>query len=345
MTGGVPPGGALIDVYDLLLFDLDGVVYVGERAVPAAADVLTELHRRDAAICYVTNNASRRAETVAALLGRLGVPADAREVLTSAQAAAELMGVRLAVGAPVLTIGSEALADEVRAVGLDVVSAAVDKPVAVVQGYGPEVGWRHLAEAALAVTAGAWWVATNTDRTLPSPDGPLPGNGALVAAVSVATGKQPDVVVGKPSPQLFEAAVRRYAARRPLVIGDRLDTDIEGAVRAGHDSVLVLTGVAHPADAWRAPQTCRPTYLADDLGDLLREYPEVTVESGAARCREWTVAREGSAWSLAGHGTALDALRTLCAARWSTPEATPDEVQARDAAAADAVRELALARR
>ena len=149
-----------------------------------------------------------------------------------------------------LVVGSDALREQIDAAGLTPVDDAGSAPVAVVQGYGPEVGWRQLAEATVAIRGGALWVATNTDRTLPSPRGPLPGNGAMVAALSTALDRTPDVVVGKPEPALFVEAAARVGAHRPLVVGDRLDTDVEGAHRAGMDSVLVLTGVASPRDAF-----------------------------------------------------------------------------------------------
>jgi glycerol-1-phosphatase len=168
----------------------------------------------------------------------------------------------------VLVVGAEALRAEVRDAGLVPVATADDRPEAVVQGYGPEVGWAQLAEASLAVRAGATWVATNTDRTLPSPRGPLPGNGSLVAVLRTALDRDPDVVVGKPEPALFHAAADRAGARRPLVVGDRLDTDIEGANRAGFDSLLVLTGVSTADELAKAPDGHRPTYVADDLGGL-----------------------------------------------------------------------------
>src|SRR6185437_16970094 len=174
---------------------------------------------------------------------------------------AAVLAERLPAGSAVLVVGAQALADEIADVGLRPVRSAADNPAAVVQGFGPTVGWKHLAEASVAIRAGATWVATNTDRTLPSPRGPLPGNGSLVAALATALGRQPDVVVGKPEPTLFEQIARGRGARRPLVVGDRIDTDIEGANRAGMDSLLVLTGVTQEGELATAPDSQRPTYL------------------------------------------------------------------------------------
>lgn len=342
MSSGTSPV-VLADQYDTLLLDLDGVVYLGERAVPGAAEALAEIRVRGTNVCYVTNNASRSSQAVADLLSHLGVPAKAEEVLTSAQAAAELLADRFPAGSPILVVGAAALVGEVAAWGLTPVTTAADKPVAVVQGFGPEVGWRHLAEAAVALGNGAFWVATNTDRSVPSIRGPLPGNGALVAAVAAAAGQEPDVVVGKPQPDLFMAAVRRNQARRPLVIGDRLDTDIDGAVRAGYDSVLVLTGVTSAAEALAASLKTRPRYLAVDLGDLVMEYPALTVTPGGhVQCREWTVSITEGQFRLAGVGQSVDALRALAGAVCRYPSLPWNRILPIGDAASQVLKQLGL---
>jgi glycerol 3-phosphatase-2 len=310
MTLSPPASGRLADAYDLVIFDLDGVIYLSDTAVPGAVDAVKRLHDEGRAIAYATNNASRRAPEVADLLTGLGVPAAPDEVLTSAAAAARRLADRLEPGARVLVVGADALRQEVADRGLTPVASADDRPVAVVQGYGREVGWVILAEAALAVRAGALWVATNTDRTLPSPRGDLPGNGSLVAVLRTALDREPDEVIGKPGPALFEEAVRRDAATRPVVVGDRLDTDIEGAVRAGLDSLLVLTGVSQARDLIAAPPQQRPTYVAKDLAGLFEDVATLAVTA------------EGTGWrvsdgTLDGHGDPIAALRTLCAAAWT----------------------------
>ena len=258
----------LVDRYDLIIFDLDGVIYLIDKPIPGAVETVERLRAERMPIAYVTNNASRRATDVAALLTEMGVPAEAEEVLTSAGAAGTMLAARLPAGAPVLVVGADALRAEVRDVGLIPVDAFEDKPAAVVQGYGPDVGWRILAEAALSVRAGALWMATNTDRTLPSTRGPLPGNGSLIAVLRTALDREPDVVVGKPEPALFTTAAERANARRPLVVGDRLDTDIEGAVSAGMDSLLVLSGISDRAELLAAPAQRRPTFVAADVTAL-----------------------------------------------------------------------------
>jgi glycerol-1-phosphatase len=274
---GVTSAGRLADAYDLVILDLDGVVFLIDRPIAGAVETVGRLRALGVPVIFATNNASRRAGEVADLLSGMGVAASAAEVLTSAGAAAATLAGRFPAGAPVLVVGAGALREDVREAGLRLVDGADDKPVAVVQGYGPEVGWRQLAEASLAIRAGALWVATNTDRTLPSPRGPLPGNGSLVSVIATALDRRPDLVVGKPEPGLFQTAARLVGASRPLVVGDRLDTDIAGARHAGMDSLLVLTGVSSQDDVDELPAGERPTYVGDDLTALF------TLPPGAER--------------------------------------------------------------
>ncbi|HEX3921444.1 MAG TPA: HAD-IIA family hydrolase [Streptosporangiaceae bacterium] len=304
------------EVYDAALLDLDGVVYLGGSAVTGAPEALAEARHQGLRLAFVTNNASRSPSAIAAQLGRLGVPANAGEVVTSAQAAARLLAGRLPAGSRVLVVGGMGLRIAVRERGLRPVSTALDRPAAVVQGYGPDISYGLLAEGGLAVRAGAWFVASNADVTLPTARGLQPGNGSLAAVIATATGQRP-VVAGKPEPPLHAEAVERSGAKRPLVVGDRLDTDIEGAVRVGADSMLVLTGVTQPADAVLAPARQRPTYVAPDLSGLLEPQPVVTADGGQFRCGGWTVRRDGERVEVTGHGTAIDGLRALCAAAWS----------------------------
>jgi HAD superfamily hydrolase (TIGR01450 family) len=274
LTGSAPglatTDQPLSELYDVALLDLDGVVYRGEAAVAGAAEAVATARRRGMRIGFVTNNASRTPETVAGHLRRLGVPADPADVVTSAQAAVRLLRGREDVppGSRVLVLGAEGLHRELVAAGFEIVASADDAPAAVVQGIAPGLTYAALAEAVLAVRAGALWVATNLDATLPTERGELPGNGALVAAVRTATGREP-LVSGKPALALHDESVERLAARHPLVVGDRLDTDIAAARAAGCDSLLVLTGVTTLGDLLAAPESLRPTYVGPDLGALL----------------------------------------------------------------------------
>lgn len=311
--------------YDLVVFDLDGVVYIDTQVVPGAAEVIGSLAELGTAVAYATNNASRRVGEVADLLTSLGVAAHADEVVTSARASALLLAGELPRGARVLAVGSPALAEELAAVGMTIVDRGDDRPAAVVQGYGPQVGWAMLAEACVAIRAGARWVATNTDATMPSPRGPLPGNGSLVAALSTALGGvRPQTVVGKPKPVLLTTAARARGARRVLVVGDRLDTDVEGARRAGMESLLVFTGVATPADLVHAPPHQRPTHVGADTAALLHpdEYSRVPAwQDGAAQCGGWRATVESDTVVLRGDGDRMAALRALAAAAWAHPGA------------------------
>jgi glycerol 3-phosphatase-2 len=309
--------GRLVDAYDLVIFDLDGVIYLIDKPIDGAAAAVERLRADGTAVAFATNNASRRAADVAALLTGMGVSAVAGEVLTSAGASAAMLAERLPAGAPVLVVGAEALRAEVRDAGLTPVERFEDSPAAVVQGYGPDVGWRILAEAALSVRAGATWMATNTDRTLPSPRGPLPGNGSLVAVLRTALNREPDVVVGKPAPALFTTAASLSKAQRPLAVGDRLDTDIEGAVGAGMDSLLVLTGVSGPAELLAAAVRRRPTFVAADVSGLFAPEDAVRVPlKGTDEAGGWRIVRDGDRVRLDGAGDPVDALRLLCGAVW-----------------------------
>jgi glycerol-1-phosphatase len=318
----------LIDGFDGVLADLDGVVYTGRRAIDGATEALGKLVGEGKHLAYVTNNASRSPSEVADHLRQLGAPATTDQVFGSAQAGAELLARQVAAGATVLVVGSQILADSVTAQGLVVVPAS-DRPVdAVIQGFSPTLGWKDLAEAAYAIAAGAIWVATNVDMTLPQERGFAPGNGTLVAAVATATGKSP-LVAGKPEAALFELAARQSGVTRALVVGDRLDTDILGGNRAGMATVLVLTGVDSARTALAARVDERPQYLIRSLNELFEEYPEITYDDGACSCGAATARVSGSTVSISGREDDLNSWRAACAAWWAlhadaAPDAAPE---------------------
>jgi glycerol-1-phosphatase len=261
--------GPLATRYDVALLDLDGVVYVGDVVVAGAAEALARCERLGQRRVFVTNNASRTPLAVARQLVGLGVPAAADDVVTSAQAAAGRLEGLLASGSRVLVVGGEGLVEAVRERGLTPVFSADDDPAAVVQGFSPSTTWQMLMEACVSVRAGRPWIVTNADATLPTPRGEGPGNGALVDVVRRATRRDPDEVTGKPFAPIMAEALRRRPGERPLVVGDRLDTDIEAARAAGMDSLLVLTGVTGVSGLLQCPPERRPTYVAADLGGLL----------------------------------------------------------------------------
>lgn len=314
----------LVEAYDVLLFDLDGVVYIGGAAIPGAPEALQRARQAGAHVAYVTNNASRTPAAIAGLLAGMGAPVTEADVVTSAQAAARLLADKLPPKSKVLVIGATALRLAVRERGLVPVSSASEHPVAVVEGFSPDVDYGKLVEGGLAVRAGALYVATNADSTIPNARGTAPGNGALLKVIEHATGTAP-VVAGKPEPPLHHESVIRTGAQRPLVIGDRLDTDIEAAYNTGSDSLLVLTGVDNPRTVTLAPKHRRPTYIAETLDALMLPYPDVSAAASGVTCGGWTATAgttvgTGGPLALTGHGAAIDGLRALAAVAWTAAD-------------------------
>lgn len=327
-------GEVIIDCYDAVLFDLDGVVYLGPVAVPGAAEGIAALHNRGTKIGFVTNNAARPPVAVADHLVELGISATAADVVTSAQAAAHLLIDRFGPGVRVLAVGGEGVTVALSEAGLVPVHSAEDNPVAVMQGYGFELTWQELNEAAIAIHHGAHWVATNIDPTRPTDRGLVPGNGAAVAAVRMAVAAEPEVA-GKPFRPLLDDTVSRLGAHHPLFVGDRLDTDIAGAVNAGLDSMLVLSGSHSAEELLNAAPRERPTFVGQDLRALLRPALAVSQSRDEFRCGRARVSivdgrlviqENGSseveaiwatvhaAWCAADHGLVIDsrdALRQL----------------------------------
>jgi 4-nitrophenyl phosphatase len=253
--------------YGVLLFDLDGVLYRGDQAVPHARQTLADLRRRRAAVIFLTNNSSRTPEQVARKLVDLGIEADPAEVVTSALATADLLAAR--GGGTAYAIGGDGVLRALSDAGLQLVDGEPDRVDVVVVGIDEDLSYAKLKTACVLVRRGARLVATNADRTFPAPGGDeWPGAGALLAAIVTATGAEPEIV-GKPFAPLFEAALARAEASTALVIGDRLDTDIAGAAALGWDSLLVLTGVTSREDLPRS--SVRPTYVAQDLRILIAD--------------------------------------------------------------------------
>lgn len=274
----------LRDAHDVLLLDLDGTVYAGKDPIPGAVEALSGGSEKQ---YFVTNNASRAPQDVAEHLRDLGFDTSAEFVVTSSEAAARVLAGTLDAGARVLVVGTDALANEISKVGLEPVRSADEDPVAVVQGHSVDTGWKILAEAVLAIRAGALWVATNIDATLPTERGLVLGNGSMVAAVRNATDVEP-LVAGKPAAPIMHDAIERSGARSALVVGDRLDTDIAGANESDLPSLLVLTGVSTAAELLRAPRHLRPTYIGSDLGVLNQDESASRVGSKDG----WTVGIE-----------------------------------------------------
>lgn len=315
----------LADLYDFALVDLDGVAYLGAAPIPGAAEGLAGARAHSMRLMFVTNNASREPSAVAEQLTKLSIPTSPEDVVSAAQAAVALLGTRLVRGARVLVVGGAGLRAEVTAGGYTIVASADDEPEAVVQGFAPDVSWRELAEAAYAIQAGAWHVASNRDLTLPNERGLAPGNGSLVNAVVAATGVEP-ASAGKPAPTMFVLAAERAGARAPLVIGDRLDTDLAGARAAGIPGLLVFTGVSSPRDAILAAPNERPSYLAADLTALLDSHPAPTRSvDGWWTCRDGAARVVGGRLESRGASTTVvdrvDLVRAACAAAWAAVDA------------------------
>ncbi|HWC35682.1 MAG TPA: HAD-IIA family hydrolase [Mycobacteriales bacterium] len=310
--------------YDVALLDLDGVVNVGEQAAPHAIEALAEAARRGLRTAYLTNNASRSAAEVAERLRTLGADAADADVVTSAQAAARLLADRLERGASVLVAGAAALRDEVAAVGLRVVTDADPKPDAVVMGYDPTIDYARLAEASIAIRAGAMFVASNLDATLPTPRGLLPGMGSLAALVITATGVHP-VVAGKPERPLFDESLTRTGAHRPLVVGDRLDTDVAGARAAGIPAMAVLTGVTDLLALVTATPAERPDLVAEDLRGLIARHPAADQGRSGDAVAEFDP--ESNRIVIRSHGQPEENLAAVVTAGW---KATDDGFEVHD---------------
>lgn len=306
----------------VLLADLDGVIYRGAGAIEHAIQGIRSIPSA-IAVGYITNNASRTDAAVAEHLTSFGLAVTPRDVVTSPQAAVSLLSDLVAAGSTVLVVGGEGLTMELERAGFTVTRSATDSPAAVVQGFDPSVGWIHLAEAAYAIKDGGDsvpWIATNTDWTIPQARGTAPGNGTLVSAVHTAVGRLP-IVAGKPEVAIFEEAFERFGSRDALMVGDRLDTDILGANRAGIRSALVLTGIDQAKQVLAAAPQERPTYVLTDLRGLHEPYP-ATVTSRDGECVITTVGsaavrRCGAVLSV-DSGSGIDLLRAGAAAIWDS---------------------------
>lgn len=261
-------GNLILGRYDGLLCDLDGVVYAGPEAIPGAPESLQTLQGRGIKIGYVTNNASRSNAVVADHLTLLGAPATEDNVFGSVEAAVALLQEAVPPPARVLATGSDYLAQSLKNAGYSVAESHKDDPAAVVQGFNPHLSWPDLAHASYSISAGAYWVATNMDTTIPTAEGIAPGNGTFVKAVATATKATP-VVAGKPEPHLFRVAAQALGMKNPLVIGDRLDTDILGGNRAGFATCLVLTGINNEHDVEVADVAYHPTMIINSMDELL----------------------------------------------------------------------------
>lgn len=307
----------LYDAYDLAMLDLDGVVYVGDAAVPGARVAIEAVRANAMHLAFITNNASRPPSAVAEHLRELGIDALETDVVTSAQAAARVVRDIVGQGASVVCLGTVGLREALEAEGLVPVGAD-EEAEALVSGYAPDIAWREVMRAAVRIRDGLRWVASNTDYTIPTPFGTAPGHGVLVEMLQRFTGVEPEVA-GKPARPLLDETIRRVGGARPLMVGDRLDTDIAGARAAGLPSMLVLTGVTGLAQLVAAAPGERPTYIAEDLGGLLEAHPgpeSIDERSPVARLGGWTARVVDGRAEVTGSGAAADWWRVVATAAW-----------------------------
>lgn len=311
---------SLASQFDVGLFDLDGVCYLGPRAIPYAPESISAAVAQGLRQAYVTNNASRRPADVAAHLSSLGIPATTESVITSASVACEMLSRLLPDGAAVLVIGTDALREEVLAAHMRIAESSQEHPAAVLHGFTPDLNWEWMSEAALAIRAGAVYFATNLDLTIPRDRGLMVGNGAMVEAIALSTGVEP-LSAGKPKPEIFSIAAPRVHAQKPLAIGDNLSTDIQGAVAAGVPSLHVLTGLATARDVCLAAPVQRPTYLGDDLRSLNEPYPEMYRDGDWVVCAgervRWTGVRYEAADGWLTDHLSLDLYRAVARLSWA----------------------------
>lgn len=307
----------LVDRFDSVLFDLDGVIYQGDRAIAGAVQSVNRVAEAGIKVGYITNNSSRRSETIAEQLSGFGIVTSADQIIGSARAGVKLLSNKIQAGQKVLVVGGDGLRHEVQQHGFEVVDKAHDKPAAVIQGFSKDVSWRELAEASFAIQSGAIWVATNQDWTIPVEQGIAPGNGTLVGAVHTAVGILPDFA-GKPFGPIFAEAQTQLAIERPLMVGDRLDTDIRGARSAGFASAVVMTGIATAKDLLGAKPEDRPDYLLEDLTGLFVDYQQPRQTKRGCKVGSAAVELLGNKVMVtAGEPGSFDALKAACHLIWN----------------------------
>jgi glycerol-1-phosphatase len=303
----------MYESYDLLLFDLDGVLFRGAAAVPHAAEVMAAIRKLEIPLGFVTNNASRTPDQVASHLHSCGYAADPEEVVTSAQAVARLCASEFSPGSVMFTIGGDGIVEALGAYGLRSTRLRSEDSVAVVQGLDQNLTWSSLADGAYLLQQGLPWFVANLDPTLPTEFGLAPGNGAFVSLLQQVTGRTP-LVAGKPEVALHQECIIRRGGSHPLVIGDRLDTDIEGAIRAGASSLLVMTGVTGIRELFAAPERHRPTWIGRDLRALMGTPAEMVETKEGFSAGTACVEIDGDSWRILGSGD--DLLRAGAALGW-----------------------------
>lgn len=299
--------------YDTLLCDLDGVIYEGTDAIVDAVETVNSFLAQGLPVGYVTNNSSRKPETIAEQLAGFGIQALPENVIGSAKTGVEILATLIPAGSRVLVVGGEGLRSRVIEAGFELVKTSDENPAGVIQGFDPSVAWTDLAEASYSISNGATWVATNQDWTIPREKGIAPGNGTLVSAVHTAVGQLP-IVAGKPEPAIYKTAVDHFGAKNAIFVGDRIDTDIRGANRAGLDSVLVMTGISTRKEVLGVKKEDRPTYIIGTMAELLQAYDLPKKTKRGYSCKNAEVELLGNKVVVVnGDPKSIGALRAACA--------------------------------
>jgi glycerol-1-phosphatase len=307
------------------MLDLDGVVYIGPHAVTGVAGFLEQVRHDGVRLAFVTNNASRTPEMVATHLTTLGVRARPAEVITSAQAAVGLLTNVVRPRSAVLVMGGPGIEAALSEHGFAPVTCVSDKPEAVITGYGPDITWKQMMLAAVQIKAGLPWIAANADLTIPTEYGIGPGHGVVVKMLQDFSGAVP-AIAGKPEKFLVDEAVARMGGNRPLMVGDRLDTDILGAHNAGVDSLLVLTGVTGLPELVAATRCQRPTYLSQNLHGLLRPHPAIQHNDDTWQVSNWLGRVTQGQLKINGHGHQDDWWRCVASVAWAYLDDTGETV-------------------
>ncbi len=304
----------IVDTYDLVMFDLDGVVYVGTDVIEGVAEKVDRIRASGRHVAFVTNNAARTPDQVAEKLVGMGVHAEPADVVTSAQAAARVLADAHGEGARILMLGGDGLRAALVEAGLEPVEDP-DGAVAVASGYGPDVRWRDIMRVASLVRDGLPYVASNADMTIPTAYGLAPGHGVLVQTITGFAGVEA-TVAGKPEKPLMEETVLRVGGDRPIMVGDRLDTDIEGAHAIGVPSLLVLTGVTWLEELATAGSELRPTYISPDLAGLFEPHAAPAVDGSRAELGGWSGNVVDGRLEVDGTGSDADWWRVAATACW-----------------------------
>jgi HAD superfamily hydrolase (TIGR01457 family) len=304
--------------YKTLLLDLDGVIYEGTNAIKDSVETISMFKKAGTQVGYVTNNSSRTEEAIAEQLSGFGIELSAADIISSAQAGAELLATMVPKGSKVLVVGGEGLRKSVRDAGFEIVDSSEEKPAAVIQGFAPEVSWLDLAEASYAIQGGAKWVATNQDWTIPREKGIAPGNGTLVSAVHTAVGQLP-IVAGKPERAIFDTALRVFETDSAIYVGDRLDTDVLGANGAGIGSALVMTGVTTRKELLAAKADSRPEYILGSMTELMDSYKSPVKTKRGFKLDDVEVELLGEKLVVSfGDPRSLAALKAACLTIWES---------------------------